>query len=408
MKNQNINKLIGISLAASLALAPAITLAKNDNQNKGPKSDVRVEANVNVNASTTDNSGKKHCLQALGHLIAPGWIAKNGAPTVDANCKLPFGIGKKLDGLVTHPGHDNDDDDTSTTTPDTMPNSFSFTDQVNVALSAVITSNAITVSGINASTSISVAGGEYSVNGGAYASTTGTVMNGDTVRVRHTSSASFSTATNTTLTIGGVSDTFTSTTLGAGDTNAPTIFLVNANAATSSVTITWFTTERSSSQVAYGTTTAYGSTSTLNSNLTFFHSVTITGLDANTMYHFDVMSRDASGNLATSADATFTTDANPDTTAPVIGGVSASAVSSTSATVSWTTNEPATSKVYFASGSSLDLNTASSSSDSSLVTSHSVSLTGLSASTTYSYAVQSADAAGNVSTSATSSLVTGI
>jgi fibronectin type 3 domain-containing protein len=107
----------------------------------------------------------------------------------------------------------------STTTqaapPDTTPNQFTFTDQTNVALSMVITSNAITVSGINAAATISVAGGTYSINGGAYTSAGGTVSNGNTVTVRQTSSGSYSTTTNATITIGGVSDTFSVTTLAA-------------------------------------------------------------------------------------------------------------------------------------------------------------------------------------------------
>ncbi len=105
---------------------------------------------------------------------------------------------------------------------DTTPNSFTFVDQANVALSALITSNTITVAGINATTSISVSGGAYSLNGGAYTTATGMVGNGDTVAVEHTSSAANSTATNTTLTIGGISDTFTSTTLAATVGTAPT------------------------------------------------------------------------------------------------------------------------------------------------------------------------------------------
>lgn len=114
--------------------------------------------------------------------------------------------------------------DTSTTPADTTPDQFTFTDQTNVALSTTITSNTITVSGINTAASISITGGTYSINGGAYTSTTGTVTNGQTVSVRHTSSASYSTATNTTLTIGGVSDTFTSTTLSFTSDSIPDQF----------------------------------------------------------------------------------------------------------------------------------------------------------------------------------------
>jgi len=92
--------------------------------------------------------------------------------------------------------------------PITTPNPFHFTDQTNVALNATVTSNPITISGINAATSISITGGAYSINGGAFTDAGGTVTNGYTVRVQQTSSGSYSTTTNATLTVGGVSDTF--------------------------------------------------------------------------------------------------------------------------------------------------------------------------------------------------------
>ena len=96
---------------------------------------------------------------------------------------------------------------------DTTPDAFTFTDQTGVALNAVVTSNPITVTGINAAASISVSGGEYSINSGTFTATAGSVTNGQTVQVRHTTAATNGTATNTTLTVGGVSDTFTTITL---------------------------------------------------------------------------------------------------------------------------------------------------------------------------------------------------
>lgn len=97
---------------------------------------------------------------------------------------------------------------------DTTPDAFSFTDQTSVAKSSTMTSAAITVAGIDTAAAITVTGGTYDINAsGTFVSTAGTVNNGDTVRARHTSSSSNSTATNTVVTIGGVSDTFTSTTL---------------------------------------------------------------------------------------------------------------------------------------------------------------------------------------------------
>lgn len=110
---------------------------------------------------------------------------------------------------------------------DTTPNAFSFTDQSGVALSSTITSASITVSGIDAAATITVTGGSYDINGsGSFVTTPGTVNNGDTVRARHTSSASHETATNTVVTVGGVSDTFTSTTEEAepGEDTTPNAF----------------------------------------------------------------------------------------------------------------------------------------------------------------------------------------
>ena len=103
---------------------------------------------------------------------------------------------------------------------DTTPDAFSFTDQTDVAVNTTRTSNTITVAGITAAASITITGGEYQIGAGSFTSASGTVTNGQTVTVRHTSSASNSTATNTVLTIGGVSDTFTSTTVAASGFSA--------------------------------------------------------------------------------------------------------------------------------------------------------------------------------------------
>ena len=101
---------------------------------------------------------------------------------------------------------------------DTTPQPFTFVDVYGVAPGAVTTSNPITVAGINAPAPISVAGGTYSVDGGAFVGAPGTVTNGQVVRVRHTSASGAGLSTDTTLAIGGISDTFTSTTATAGDT----------------------------------------------------------------------------------------------------------------------------------------------------------------------------------------------
>lgn len=103
---------------------------------------------------------------------------------------------------------------TSTTrAADTTPNAFSFTSQTGVAPSAVVTSNAVTISGIEAPAQISVTAGQYSIGcGGTFTSDTGTITNGQTVCVRLTASSAYSTAVTATLNVGGVSGAFTVTT----------------------------------------------------------------------------------------------------------------------------------------------------------------------------------------------------
>lgn len=99
---------------------------------------------------------------------------------------------------------------------DTTPDPFAFATQTSAAPSQTVTSNAITVSGINAPTAVAVSGGSYSVGcTSTFTTTVGTVTNGQLVCVRHTASANYSTNVVTTLTIGGVSASFTSVTISA-------------------------------------------------------------------------------------------------------------------------------------------------------------------------------------------------
>jgi hypothetical protein len=72
-------------------------------------------------------------------------------------------------------------------------------------------------------------------------------------------------------------------------------------------TITWKTYEPATTQVKYGITSGYGSTSSLNPSLVTSHSVTLTGLLPATLYHYQVISVDAVGNVAALTDQTLTT-----------------------------------------------------------------------------------------------------
>ncbi|MGH8530281.1 MAG: S8 family peptidase [Nevskiales bacterium] len=111
------------------------------------------------------------------------------------------------------------------TVPDGTPDQFTFADQDDVPLNSLIVSNTVTITNINTPVTISVAGGEYSIGCGAmFTATAGTINNNQAVCVRHTSAATNDTDTNTTLTVGGISDIFTSTTIGSGPDSTPNQF----------------------------------------------------------------------------------------------------------------------------------------------------------------------------------------
>ena len=93
----------------------------------------------------------------------------------------------------------------------------------------------------------------------------------------------------------------------AGVTTLTISGIKTSNITDVSITISWVTDKPATSQMEYGTTDAYGSTTTLDQKLTTSHSITLTGLKPITTYHFKVKSEDASGNEATSQDQTFTT-----------------------------------------------------------------------------------------------------
>jgi len=96
----------------------------------------------------------------------------------------------------------------------------------------------------------------------------------------------------------------------------------------------------------------------------------------------------------------------PDTTPPVISGISTTDITSTSVKISWGTNEKATSKVEYGLESGIY---SLSKGSSTLTTSHSLTLTeGIGAEATYYYRVYSTDAAGNQAWSNENSFTTAI
>lgn len=98
----------------------------------------------------------------------------------------------------------------------------------------------------------------------------------------------------------------------------------------------------------------------------------------------------------------------PDTIAPVISGLMATGTAATSTRIDWVTNELANSKVWYSTSTPVSTSATSTLqiSSSDLVLGHHLTLSGLTATTTYYYVVSSADAKGNATTSVESSFTT--
>lgn len=210
---------------------------------------------------------------------------------------------------------------TTSASVDTTPDQFTFTPQTGVARNITVTSNAITVQGVDAGVDIPISvagdtGSQYSVSTdggstwGAWTNTPTNVRLNYQVRVRHTTSGEYSSGgydgvRETTLTIGGVTGTFASTTL--ADTTPPVISLTGGN-----VTITqgdtWVEPGYEAIDNADGDISVSG--------------VTISGtVDTSTVgtYVLTYTATDASGNQASTTRTVTVTEFVPeDTVKPVI------------------------------------------------------------------------------------------
>lgn len=193
--------------------------------------------------------------------------------------------------------------------------------------------------------------------------------------------------TNFTITAGGAPDTIapTAPTLSASGTTQTTTNL-SWTGATDNIGVTGYDIFRNGILI--------GSTTTAT---TF----SVTGLTASTTYSFTVKAKDAAGNLSLDSNAVSVTTLAPipDTTAPTAPTLSASGTTQTTTNLSWTgatDNVAVTGYDVFRNGSLIG----------STTTATTFAVTGLTASTTYTFNVRAKDAAGNISVNSNTVTVT--
>lgn len=122
------------------------------------------------------------------------------------------------------------------------------------------------------------------------------------------------------------------------DITAPTTSGVASQIGSTEAQITWSTNEPSLSWMLYGASSSYGSEK-LGTTYVSSHSVSLTGLSASTVYHYQIKTKDSTGNIGNSSDYTFTTLVSgdlPTTTTPT--------TDTTATTTVATTTTPATPK----------------------------------------------------------------
>jgi hypothetical protein len=186
------------------------------------------------------------------------------------------------------------------------------------------------------------------------------------------------------------------------DTTAPAVSQVRVSEiGTSSVLVSWKTSEPSSKKIYYAPKAEF---SLANARLvrsdiyTSVHALRLEKLTAATPYSFVIESEDVKKNRAQSEVWMFTTSIN-DSRPPEFVSVLATPLSSREALVTVVSDELSVAMIHFGTSNPLDLGSSRYVVDGTLSKNHSFPLNNLSAGTNYRFIVSLKDALGNIGTS---------
>lgn len=176
-----------------------------------------------------------------------------------------------------------------------------------------------------------------------------------------------------------------------GDTTPPEIVNVSVDAGSSNVTITASVNE--ACLVSLSLSPTVPGTGTIAANESSPAVWSLGGLSSGTQYTYTLVATDPSGNQSTASSGSFTTDVAADTTPPAFTSQPSVSVTGLSATISWSLNEVATGTAFYrVQGSTGGYTTAASGTVNSA---HVVSALLPFYETVYEYYVAGADVAGN-------------
>lgn len=153
-----------------------------------------------------------------------------------------------------------------------------------------------------------------------------------------------------------------------------------SNLTDSSVTVTWKTSQESTSMIQYGKTTVFGTETGDSTRYVADHTVTLIGLEPETLYYYRVKSVNTEGVIGNSETRNFTTSAKRG-----ISGISVTDITYTSALVSWQTGDATRNDLQY--GLSTGYGSTISGKSLSYTTSHTEKLDKLTPGTTYHFRI---------------------
>ncbi len=194
----------------------------------GGDQDIYVNNVLDIRAVVHDTDGDKMSYQWLYGL-------KDSAKMKNGGNELDFSHLFDVVGLYVveftvedeHGAYSTEQIEVNVTEDPNSPTQFNFTDEEGIDIASWFSST-VTVSGFDAGVEADISSSGYPVENDSYFLVNGQnnvskVKNGDVVKVGHKSSSQYSTTLGTTITIGSISDTFSTTTKTSDSTKIPLI-----------------------------------------------------------------------------------------------------------------------------------------------------------------------------------------
>lgn len=198
------------------------------------------------------------------------------------------------------------------------------------------------------------------------------------------------------------------------DTEPPVVTNISVSSITTeAATIGWTTDEVATGYVEYGTTPDRGSLTALPEDFATEHQTRLSGLSAGTTYYYRIVVSDAAGNSSMTSGESFATEAAlapeaepepepepattttpessptatstpPVETSVIFSAVTAERISTSTVTILWETNVPTDSLIQYGDTSALGSESVH---DTALVSTHEVTLSGLTPATAYYFRI---------------------